>query len=400
MKFKTKMLAASLFLFTTATVAYYPSLQQLTEQQRPLTNPSSMTPKHNNIEVVFVLDTTGSMSGMIDAAKEKIWSIASTMASTQNNTNIKIGLVAYRDRGDEYITRSFDLSTDLDSLYAQLMDFQAAGGGDGPESVNQALYTAVNDMSWSPDQEAYKVVFLVGDAPPHMDYQDEVKYPTIINRATDAGIVVNTIQCGQNRATKTQWKEIAQIAGGTYLQVEQTGSAIAITTPFDRRLAALSTKLDETKIYYGSKEQKNAQQLKLTATKKLHAQSSVESQARRAEFNVSTAGSENFLGEGELVDDIDRGAITLETISKDQLPAALQAMAPAEQKKIIKEKAASRSTLKKEIRELARQRSEFLREEMDKTGKAKASLDYKIFSTVRDQAKAKGIDYEPEAIKY
>jgi hypothetical protein len=88
---------------------------------------------------VFVLDPTGSMGGLIKAAKENIWSIASTMASAQPAPEIKIGLVAYRDRGDDYVTQVIDLSSDLGSMFATLMDFEANGGGDSPESVNKAL---------------------------------------------------------------------------------------------------------------------------------------------------------------------------------------------------------------------------------------------------------------------
>ena len=96
-----------------------------------------------SIEVMFVLDTTGSMSGLIAAAKEKIWSIANTLASADPAPEIKMGLVGYRDRGDAYITTFTALFDDLDAVYTQLMRFQADGGGDTPESVNQALYEAV-----------------------------------------------------------------------------------------------------------------------------------------------------------------------------------------------------------------------------------------------------------------
>ena len=105
------------------------------------------------VEVVFVLDTTGSMGGLIDAAKEKIWSIASTLAQAQQAPEISIGLVAYRDRGDAYVTQVVDLNRDLDSMYAKLMDFEADGGGDGPEAVNEALDAAIQRMSWSQDQK-------------------------------------------------------------------------------------------------------------------------------------------------------------------------------------------------------------------------------------------------------
>src|SRR5262249_30571640 len=73
------------------------------------------------VEVVFCLDTTGSMQGLIDAAKAKIWSICNQIAGGQPTPDLKIGLVAYRDRGDEYITKIFDLTDNLDAMYGNLM---------------------------------------------------------------------------------------------------------------------------------------------------------------------------------------------------------------------------------------------------------------------------------------
>ncbi|MEA3290864.1 MAG: vWA domain-containing protein, partial [Pseudomonadota bacterium] len=257
---KSKIIALALFAFTAATVAFYPAVQttgaaNIPPVALPPVDPPSVDPianEQSRIDVVFVLDTTGSMSGLINAAKEKIWSIASTMASAQSAPAIRMGLVAYRDRGDAYVTRVLDLSDDLDSMYATLMDFQADGGGDGPESVNQALYDAVHEISWSQDPQAYKVVFLVGDAPPHMDYQDDVKFPETLAAALQKDIVVNTVQCGDSGRTTGQWQRIARLGHGRYFQVEQAGSAVAIATPFDQALAGLSKKLDDTRLYYGS----------------------------------------------------------------------------------------------------------------------------------------------------
>ena len=171
-----KILGIALFGLTLGAVVYYPQLMAKTTPIDPPIIPHITASQNPKIDVVFVLDTTGSMSGLIQTAKEKIWSIATTMASAQQTPEIRIGLVAYRDRGDAYVTKVVDLSDDLDSVYATLMDFQADGGGDGPESVNKALYDAVHNISWSQEDQAYQVIFLVGDAPPHMDY-NEVRYP-------------------------------------------------------------------------------------------------------------------------------------------------------------------------------------------------------------------------------
>src|SRR5207237_6484966 len=129
------------------------------------------------VEVVFCLDTTGSMGGLISAAKQKIWAISNQIAAGQPTPRVKIGLVAFRDRGDAYVTKVFDLTDDLDAIHGHLMGFQAQGGGDFPESVNQALHESVTKISWSTDKRTLRMIFLVGDAPPHMDYADDVKYP-------------------------------------------------------------------------------------------------------------------------------------------------------------------------------------------------------------------------------
>jgi Mg-chelatase subunit ChlD len=403
---KSKLIAFALFAFTAAGVAVYPAYQSIgaiaTTDPLGVNLPPSdpLSNERPRVEVVFVLDTTGSMGGLIQAAKEKIWSIATSLAQAQAAPDIRMGLVAYRDRGDAYVTRVVDLSDDLDSMYATLMDFQANGGGDGPESVNQALYDAVHSLSWSQDDQTYKVVFLVGDAPPHMDYRDDVKYPETLAAARNKGILVNAIQCGQDSATTPTWQQIAQLGEGSYFRVEQAGSAVAITTPFDKKLAELSARLDDTRVYYGTAEEKAAQQRKLDATDKLHAAASVASRARRATFNASESGTLNFLGKGELVDDIASGRVDLPSVAPEKLPETLRALSPAEQEAFLRDKAAQRDELKQAIRQLSEQRAAYVKNKLETAGGAGDSLDDKLYSAVREQAAKKGFVYEADAPAY
>src|SRR5216110_657585 len=125
------------------------------------------------VEVAFVLDTTGSMGPLIEGAKRKIWSIATAILDANPNAQIRMGLVAYRDIGDEYVTRKFDLTTDIQDLYASLLELRAKGGGDWPESVNEALDVAVNKLAWTGGDDVRRIGFLVGDAPPHMGYAQD-----------------------------------------------------------------------------------------------------------------------------------------------------------------------------------------------------------------------------------
>jgi len=404
-KRKTKLFAAGLLVITAAVVTIYPfyNVNRVSANPHiPVVAPPvlSVPAQTQKIEVVFVLDTTSSMSGLIQAAKEKIWSIASTMASAQSAPEIKMGLVAFRDKGDAYVTKVIDLSSDLDSMYVQLMDFDAAGGGDTPESVNQGLYDAVHRVTWSQGQDFYKVVFLVGDAPPHMDYQDDVKYPDIIKAAHQKGIVINAIQCGEAKATQQSWQRIAQLGQGDYFQVGQSGNAVALKTPFDKNLADLSKKLDDTRLYYGDAKEKASKKKKLEAADKLHTLSSVESRARRATFNASKSGKTNLLGKGELVDEIASGRVDLVDIEKDKLPAALQTMAPDAQQAFIAETAQQRKELTQEIQQLAKQRNTYIKKQLNEKGGASDSLDEKIFSAVRDQAAKKGLRYDADLATY
>jgi Mg-chelatase subunit ChlD len=402
---KSKLVAIALFLFTAGGITFYPTVHNIAAASKPSELPQ-LPPHHPStqqqpkIEVVFALDTTGSMGGLIQAAKEKIWSIASTMAQAQPAPEIKMGLVAYRDRGDEYVTQVVDLSSDLDTVYAALMDFQAGGGGDGPESVNQALVDAVDRISWSRDQSAYKVIFLVGDAPPHMDYQDDVKYPQTLGTAKQKGILVNTILAGNDEGTREVWQRIAQTAGGRYAQVQSHGDAVAIATPYDEKMAELSAELDETRLYYGSDSIKAKRQLKKEATSKLHESASVTSRARRAAYNSTHSGKSNLLGDGELVEDVLNGRVDFDTLANEELPASMQSISPRERKSLVEKTAKRRDELNKEISKLAAQRDKYLREKVEAEGDTSASLDQKLYDTVRKQASQKGMSYPSPVPSY
>jgi len=130
--------------------------------QPPPAEVKAVEDQRPRLDVVFVLDTTSSMSGLIEGAKEKIWSLASRMASAPR---IRVGLVAFRDVGDSHVTRRFDLTEDLDAMYSNLRGLSAEGGGDTPEHVGRGLGEAVKLMSWTDDRRAAKLIFLVGAAP-------------------------------------------------------------------------------------------------------------------------------------------------------------------------------------------------------------------------------------------
>jgi uncharacterized protein YegL len=341
------------------------------------------------LEVCFVLDTTGSMGGLIEGAKQKIWSIANDMVRAKPTPEIRLGLVAYRDRGDDYVTKPFDLTNDIDAIYGHLRSFQAAGGGDEPESVNEALQDAVRKMSWSQDRHVLKIIFLVGDAPPHMDYADGPKYPQVCQEAVKKDVIINTVQCGNIERTTPFWTEIAQLSEGSYAAIAQSGNMVAIATPMDSELADLNRKLGKTLVAYGAEPVRRA-----VATKQLAAETAPASVAAdRLAFNARAGVA--VQGEGELLGGLSSGKVKLESLDKDQLPAELQKLDTNELKAEIGKKQTERTELQARIQELTRERDNYIaseRKRQAELGKGD-SFDEKVAASIRAEAARKGIQY-------
>ena len=356
-----------------------------------LVDPAPLVPADApRIEAVFVLDTTGSMSGLIEGAKQKIWSIANQLASAQNGPQVRLGLIGYRDRGDHYVTRRFDLSEDVDALYAQLRQFSADGGGDGPESVNQALHEAVTRIGWSTDQGVYRVIFLVGDAPPHMDYSNDVPYPKSVELAKAKGIVINAIQCGRDVNTARIWQTIAASGQGAFSAIAQDGGMVAIATPMDDELGRLNTELAATALGYGSAADKDD----LLGKMERALAAAPAAVASRLSY-LSKKGGKLNSGRPDLVDAVGSGEVALEEVPNEALPGEMQEMSRDEQHVYLRQKTAERETLRQRIATLAEQRDAYVAKEQAKLeaeGKGDG-FDAEVMESIRKQAVDYGILY-------
>jgi len=341
------------------------------------------------IEVCFVLDTTGSMGGLIEGAKQKIWSIANEMISAQPTPELKLGLIGYRDRGDEYVVKSFSLTDDIDAIYGHLREFQAAGGGDAPESVNEALAEAIHKMPWSSDKRVLKIIFLVGDAPPHMDYPNSPKYPDLCREAVKKDLIINTIQCGEMAETKPIWQEIAKISEGSYVGISQSGNVAVISTPMDKELSRLNERISATLIPYGDSKLQAEVHAKYVAAKS----APVSAMADRLTYNSKTGRA--MQGRGELVDALNDKTLKLDDIDQKQLPAEFQNLDRNELQKRIGKARDERADLQKQIVELSKKRETYIQSENKRLaaeGKGDA-FDQKVTETLHAQAAKKGISY-------
>lgn len=342
------------------------------------------------MEVVFVLDTTGSMSGMIAGAKQKVWAIANKLKSARPTPEIRFGLVGYRDRGDAYITKVFGLTTNLDDVYTNLYAFEAQGGGDEPESVNEALHKAVRDLQWSTDPQVLRVIFLVGDAQPHMDYQDDVKYAETCRLANQKGILVNTLQCGHLNGTEPVWRQIASLTNGTYAAILQDGGSIKIETPYDQEIIRLNLQLDSTIILYGSK----AEQASAAANKSVLASLSSEAMADRSSYLGKSEFGSVLAGRGDLVAELMNNRQQFDTLDVKQLDPKLQALPAAARNELISKKVEERRVLQAELSELVAKRDADVAEKLKTLGGKEGVLELNAFEVLESQAKDKGYRFE------
>lgn len=374
-----EILAASAIAVCCLALAIQPGLRSAPEEPRvPLPQVHEQAPAPR-IDVVFVLDTTGSMSGLLDGAKQKIWAIANRLASGQPRPDLRVGLVAYRDLGDDYVTRRFDFSSDMDAVYAELLSYQAGGGGDHPEHVGRGLDDALNTMQWSSGDQVLRLVFLVGDAPPHDDHADTLPTVELAARAAASGIIINTIQCGAARDTELAWRRIAAATGGEYASIAQDGGVVAVATPFDHRLSQLNYELTDTVLSYGSADDKLNSQVKLGNRMAM----SESAAAEAASYSAKTARmhAEDLLGALD-------GGRALADIPAADLPEVMQSMSLSQQTEYIDEVRARRGALNHTIRALSAERDAYLR--AAETG---VGFDGAVTGALRRQADKIGVAY-------
>jgi hypothetical protein len=256
--------------------------------------------------------------------------------------------------------------------------------------VQQALQEAVKRPSWSQGDGVYRVIFLVGDAPPHLDYQDDVPYAKSVEGARERGIVVNTVQCGALTETASIWREIARGGQGRYVAIAQDGAMVATATPMDDELARLNRSLAATVLPYGSKTDKDEVKGKVAASLAAPAPAAAERLAY-----LSKSGGRANLGRADLVDAVREGTVDPSKLKKEELPEPLQALAPEARAEVVQKKAQERAEIQRQIGALSKERDAWLQKEEAKRAKdgAAKSFDGEVLGAIRDQAKKAGIAY-------
>lgn len=346
------------------------------------------------LELVFLLDTTGSMGGLLEGAKQKIWSIVNEVMQLPAKPNVRVGLVAYRDNQDAYVTQVLPLTSDLDRVYTTLMDYNAGGGGDWPENVQRALADGVSKVGWSNSSERVaQILFLVGDAPPQ-NYAVEPDPLDTVKLAVSHGMIVNAIQCGAAEDTRRAWQEIAQRGEGKYFAIAQDGGVHAVSTPYDARLSELAAKLGSTYTPYGGGPGAHGRELRMKmSARQAEAETTVTTRApaaAQADRAVNKALNRDAYA-GDLLQSIENDTVKLAEVKTEDLPDDLQKLSPAEREREVARRLAERKKIREEIVTLSRQRDAHIAAERRKSATGQNGFDAAVAAALKEQLSKKGI---------
>jgi Mg-chelatase subunit ChlD len=179
-------------------------------------------PARRTIDLAFVLDTTGSMSEEIEAVKQTINAVAAQLSTDQ--TDVRIGLVEYKDRGDELVTKAYPFSSNLKAFSRSVAGLSASGGGDVPEDMQKGVQDALEKLQWRTNAVS-RMVVVIADAPPQLHYQDEKTFVQSAKLAAEKGIKLFTVSAsGMNDVGQVVMRQMAQFTGASNMFVLRGGA--------------------------------------------------------------------------------------------------------------------------------------------------------------------------------
>ncbi len=360
-------------------VEKHPPIEMTTVEERPL------------VQMAILLDTSGSMSGLIDQARTELWAIVNEFIFAKRNgkePELQVALYEYGKsslpKKEGYIRMIVPFTTDLDKVSEELFALKTNGG---EEYCGWVIKEATQSVTWSNSPDDLKVLFIAGNEP---FTQGPVDYRQACKAAVAKGIVVNTIHCGSTKAgLDGMWKDGAVLADGQYLNIDQSRKTIHVAAPQDKQIAELGVKLNDTYIAYG--QWGNVAMGRQRTQDRNAAAASKEAELQRAVTKSSFYYKNEFW---DLVDAVSSNKVKLEDVKEKDLPEKMQKMSKEERKTYIEAQAKQRVKIQQRIQELNKQRKKYVAEEMKKRQLQGYTLGSAVIKAVRDQAKEKNFTFE------
>ncbi|MEX0977432.1 MAG: vWA domain-containing protein [Pirellulales bacterium] len=312
-----------------------------------------------SVDVALLLDTSNSMDGLISQAKRQLWTIVQQFSKAKKDGQTPVLRVALFEYGNTrlpasegFIRQVVALTDDLDKLSEALFALSTSGGD---EYCGQVIDEAITRLDWSKENGGYKAIFIAGNEP---FTQGTVDYHKACKRAIEKGIVVNTIHCGTSSAgLDGKWQHAAQLAEGESFNIDQDRAVVEVKCPQDEIIIKLNSDLNGTYLWYGKAEvrQRFAENQVAQDANAIAAGEGV-----AAGRVVVKAGSGYSNRNRDLVDSLKEDEEILKKLPREDLPDALKDLTPEKREAHVREVAARRAGIQKQINDLAAEREAYL----------------------------------------
>lgn len=359
------------------------------------------------IQIALLLDTSGSMGGLINQARTYLWKVVNDMTLARQNGKLPAIQIALYEYGsgrlsskDAWVRQVLPFTDDLDKVSDELFKLKTGGS---EEYCGAVMDRALKELKWNTENpDALKLIFIAGNEPFN---QGNVPYAPVIARGLENGITVNTIYCGSaGDGDSVLWKDGARKGDGSFLNIDHNAAPPEPETPYDAELATLNVSLNGTYLAYGSQEvraeklERQARQDKLTeAASPAAAAGRIAAKANKAAYRNTS---------WDLVDLYEeKGSRAVEELgSTGILPEELKGKSAKEVEAVVKEKAEERARLQKKIADVGRLRDTWLNkwkaEQSASSGGKANTLDDAIIQAVRRQAGKKKFSFVEENVPH
>jgi len=350
-----------------------------------LTLTTSIAQETRPVDVVVMLDTSGSMENLLDATRARVWDVVNELGRMKPTPELRVGLVSFgTDKATEdqgFIIQHLDLTDELDEVYAELMGLTIGGG---TELVGRALNEALDGMSWSPEYNALRVVFVAGNESADQGVEDD-DFRIAARAARDRDIIVNALFAGnRDQGVVEKWHEVAQAGEGNFSAIDPSTGSIQIAAPQDDLLLELNGRLNTTYVPYGEKGQDGL--TNQIAQDSNASRLGVQSCSSRI---VAKGGALYNNASWDLVDKTLEEGFDWDAISLADLPEEMQSMTVDERVEFIEARRARREGIQREIQSASAAREVFVKQAIaDRIGEA--GLGEAMRKAIREQAMAKG----------
>ncbi len=343
------------------------------------------------VQIAVLLDTSGSMSGLIEQAKTQLWKLVNEFITAKQDGKTPVVQVALYEYGkdalnskEHWIRQIQPLTRDLDKVSEELFALNTNGG---EEYCGAVIQRATKDLAWDPNPKVYKAIFIAGNEP---FTQGPIDSKQSCKDAIAKGIIVYTIHCGgEAQGIAEHWNQGALLAEGKYLVIDQNQAIVHIEAPQDKEIVKLNEELNKTYINYGAAAPASkARQIAQDDNAADKAQSGAAVQR-----TLSKVSANYFNGSWDLVDARKSKDFDITKVKEADLPEEMKKMTIDERQVYLTKKTAEREEIQKKVLTLNKERESYVATQRKESAKTD-TLDTAMTKALRAQAEKKGIAWE------